>query len=284
MKIFSVFCLIFLAFACKQVSDKTENVIFKPRDKEILERIFDLNINDRKATNGTLMVKIGFYLEETPYVAHTLEPDSSEQLVINLRELDCTTFAENCLAITRALKSGDPSWERFIAELKKIRYRNGKLGTYTSRLHYFSDWIFDNNEKKIIKDMGQEIAQTIYVNKVNFMSTHPGSYRQLKDNPGFIEEIKKQEEKISSRIAYYIPEEKIKNIESLLMDGDIVGITTNIKGLDISHVGILIRKGGSMHLMHASSAAKKVVVSANTLEEYLLNSKSATGIMVARPF
>jgi hypothetical protein len=35
--------------------------------------------------------------------------------------------------------------------------------------------------------------------------------------------------------------------------------------------------------MHASSLAEEVVVSEGTLEDYLLGSKSATGIMVARP-
>jgi len=274
-----------LALGCSNLVQEKEAIIFQPKDKEILEQIIELNKDDKKAAPGTLIVKIGTFLEETPYVAHTLETDSTEQLVINLRELDCTTFAENCLAISRIIKSGKPSWERFTAELTNLRYRNGNIDEYPSRIHYFSDWIYDNNRKKIIKDVSQEMAQTIFLNKVNFMSTHPDSYRQLKENPDFVSKIKKQEEDISSRITYYIPEEKIAEIEDQLMDGDIVGITTNIKGLDISHVGILVRKAGRIHLMHASSAsaAMKVVVSKNTLEEYLLNSKSATGIMVARP-
>jgi hypothetical protein len=229
------------------------------------------------------MIKIGTFLEETPYVAYTLEKDSLEKLVINLRELDCTTFAENCLAISRTIRSGNHSFERFTAELENLRYRNGKLIDYPSRLHYFSDWIFNNEKKKLIADVSKEIAQTLYLNKVDFMSTHPDSYPQLKNNPGFVSEFKKQEEEISSRITFYIPKEKIAKVEDKLMDGDIVGITTNIKGLDISHVGLLVRKAGRIHLMHASSRAKKVIISDNTLEEYLAASKSATGIMVARP-
>jgi len=67
------------------------------------------------------------------------------------------------------------------------------------------------------------------------------------------------------------------------MEGDIVGITTKIEGFAIMHVGILIRLEGRFHLMHASSKAEKVVISLNTLEDYLLNRNSAGGFMLARP-
>ena len=115
------------------------------------------------------------------------------------------------------------------------------------------------------------------------MSNHPDSYRQLKENPDLVEAIARQEKEISKREMYYVPESMVSEIESQLMEGDIVGITTGVEGLAISHVGILVKRSGRIHLLHASSAAKKVAVSENTLEDYLVNSKSATGIMVARP-
>lgn len=115
------------------------------------------------------------------------------------------------------------------------------------------------------------------------MSNHPGSYRQLKENPTLVEVIVRQEKEISKREMYYIPESMLSEVESQLMEGDIVGITTGVEGLAISHVGILVKRSGRIHLLHASSAANKVVVSENNLEEYLIKSKSATGIMVARP-
>ncbi len=132
-------------------------------------------------------------------------------------------------------------------------------------------------------DVSQEIAQTPYRKSINFMSTHPVSYRQLKDSNELIQIIAEQEKIITDREVYFIPEEKLVEVESNLNDGDIVGITTSVDGLDISHVGILVRRNGRIHLMHASSALEKVVVSENTLEDYLLKSKSSTGIMVARP-
>ena len=115
------------------------------------------------------------------------------------------------------------------------------------------------------------------------MSTHPASYRQLSSDSTFVEIIARQELEISSRQMYYLPSDRLAEIESGLRDGDIVGITTNIKGLDIIHTGVLVRKSGRMHLMHASSQFKKVMISADPLEDYLANNKAATGVMVARP-
>ncbi|MDX1283872.1 MAG: DUF1460 domain-containing protein, partial [Draconibacterium sp.] len=205
------------------------------------------------------------------------------QLVINLRELDCTTFAENCLAISKTIQSKNPSFEEFTKQLQRIRYRNGTIDGYPSRVHYFSDWIYENDKKNLVKHISEEIAGIPYPNQPDFMSTHPDSYEQLKANPELIPIIAEQEKAISEREYFYIPEENLAEFEKDLTDGDIVGITTRIEGLDISHVGILVRKAGRIHLMHASSKAEKVILSEETLEEYLLNSKTATGIMVARP-
>jgi len=257
--------------------------VMQPGDREIVEQIVEMFPDVHKVPAGSLMVKVGTYFQGTPYVAHTLETEGSEKLVVNLREMDCTTFVENCLALTRTLKSKAPGFDRFCAELQKIRYRDGRLNGYESRLHYFSDWIFNNDQKKIVKDVSREIAHTLMPNRVDFMSTHPESYLQLKDDTAMVRKIMQQEAEISFRAAFYIPKNKLRGLEELLRDGDIAGITTNITGLDISHVGILVNKAGRIHLLHASSALGKVVLSEETLEEYLMKSKSSTGIMVARP-
>ena len=242
----------------------------------------ELYSGEEEATTSALMVKVGRFFLETPYVAHTLETED-EQLIINLREMDCTTFAENCLAIARCIKSGDQTFDQFCSELLSIRYRDGILDGYPSRLHYFCDWIFNNQQKSLIKDMSEDLAQTPFQKEVNFMSTHPVSYRQLKEHAPLVEIISGQEKLISAREMFFIPASKIAEVESELMEGDIVGITTQIDGIAIMHVGILIRQEGRIHLMHASSKAEKVVISENTLEDYLVNRRSASGIMLARP-
>lgn len=257
-------------------------VLSLPEDKILLEKLFALHSENQESPISVLMVKVGSFFTGTQYQAHSLEGDT-EELVVNLREFDCMTFVESCLAISRSIKSGDPDFELFVSQLKNIRYRSGEVNGYTSRIHYFSDWIYTNNQKQFVKDASLEIGGTPFPGLVNFMSTHPGSYRQLMTDTSLIGIIAQQEQEISSREMFYIPTHRIKDVEPLLMEGDIVGLTTSIRGLDISHVGILVKESGHIHLMHASSRAKKVIISEETMEEFLKNSKSATGIMVARP-
>lgn len=281
-----ILIIFFLITPCfskqKNIIKDTGKVVYLQKDKEILELILKLFSTDNKTSTADLIVKVGSFFKETPYVAHTLETEP-EQLVVNLRELDCTTFAENCLAIARTIKSEAPSFEQFTRELQNIRYRNGVIDGYPSRIHYFSDWIFENNKNNLVKDISKEIANTPYPLIVNFMSTHPNSYVQLKNDSTLIPVFAAKEQEISTRKAYFIPEEKIAETESLLQNGDIAGITTNIKGLDMSHVVILQRVNGRIHILHASTTAQKVILSEESLEDYLKKSKSATGIMVARP-
>lgn len=259
-----------------------ETTIYQPKDNEILEQILELYAEETETATSELMIKVGRSFLETPYVAHTLETEE-EQLVINLRELDCTTYAENCLAITRTIQSGNQTFDQFCSELQEIRYRNGKIDGYPSRLHYFCDWIYTNQQKNLIMETTEEVTQTSFHKQINFMSTHPDSYQQLKKDTSLVEAIALQEREISAREKFYIPETSIAEIEGKLMDGDIAGITCDIDGIAIMHVVILIRMDGRIHIMHASSKAEEVTISENTLEDYLLNSKTATGIMLARP-
>ena len=252
-------------------------------DTEIIGMLLEQMKDESVTPTGDLMVKVGAYFLETPYVAHTLEAEGDERLVINLRELDCTTFAENVLALTRTIKSGRPDYDRFVQELVNVRYRNSKIKGYTSRLHYTTDWIYENQQKGLVQDVTREIADIPYRKTINFMSTHPGSYSQLKASTQLVEEMISIENNINSRQYHYIPEESLSRYEVSLKDGDIVGLTTGIDGLDVSHMGIIVRRNDRAHLLHASLTAKKVVLSEETLEEYLKNSKSVTGIIVARP-
>lgn len=273
-------------FACKPVAQEARldlsQVTFQEDDKVILAEVLEYFASEKAAETADLMVMVASYFKETPYVAQTLESEK-EQLIINLREVDCTTFAENCLAIARTIRSETPSFEQFAGELQHIRYRDGMVDGYPSRLHYFCEWIYNNQEKELIADVSGEITLTPLNKQINFMSTHPDAYPRLKDNESMIALIAEQEKDISAREMFFIPTSRIAELEDLLRDGDIVGISTNMDGLAITHVGILVWKSGRIHMIHASSRAEKVIVSEGSLEDYLKNSKSATGIMVARP-
>lgn len=257
-------------------------LVFPEQDRILADQLIQALVKLKGEERGTLMVHAGKYFLGTPYVAHTLETGPEEKMVINLKEMDCTTFVEYTLALTRTIKSANPGQEKFIKELEKIRYRHGQRNGYLSRLHYFSEWILDNGRKGVIKDVSREIAHILYPNKIDFMSKHPDSYQVLKENPGLVVQIEKLEKDISEEVFWYIPKGQLSVYEEKIREGDIIAITTIIDGLDVIHTGIALRENGQLKLLHASSTEKEVVVSSGSLSDYLQNSRNASGIMVAR--
>lgn len=285
MRTYYFLTILFFLIQCSNV-DRMSCAVYSSSmedDTRILTQVIEKLADDKNTPAGTLMVKIGSMFLETPYVANTLETDGDERLVVNLREMDCTTFVETCLALTKAVQSGHPGIDQYLHELTKVRYRGSKINGYVSRLHYTSDWFYENQKKNLIRDITKDIGNTPVQKTINFMTTHPGSYYHLKNNPALVAEIAQLENEISGRQRFYIPKEHIANIEDQLNDGDIVAFTTSINGLDVSHVGILLRKNNRIHLLHASTNSNKVVISDETLHEYLQKLRSVNGIMVARP-
>lgn len=229
-----------------------------------------------------MIAETGKFLLGKPYVAATLEANEAEQLVVNLHELDCTTFVETSLALAQTARSKDFSFDNFTKKLTNIRYREGKIDQYPSRLHYFSDWIFDNQRKGIVKDITRKIGGDTIRFNVGFMSTNPDKYKALAAHPEFTPTIADQEKAINQRTYYYVPKAKIASIACKIKSGDIIAITTSFNGLDISHVGFAIWQGKKLHFLHASSQFKEVIISDKTLADYVNGVKSNTGIIVLR--
>ncbi len=109
---------------------------------------------DKKRTSrknpGQLMLEIGKFFLGKPYLAGTLETKKAEHLIVNLRKFDCVTFVESLVTLVWCLRSQEKSFGTFQRLLRKIRYRQGRLQGYPSRLHYFADWIQDNQKKGIL--------------------------------------------------------------------------------------------------------------------------------------
>lgn len=229
-----------------------------------------------------LLEKIGRSFIGSPYKAHTLEVGDEESLVINLHEFDCTTFVETCLALTTTFKMGGYTFDSYQYILKRIRYREGYIDGYNSRLHYFTDWITDNSVNGYVKDATKIFDGIPYESNVNFMSTHVTSYPQLVKDTLLVEGIKEIETEISTRQYYYIPKDDLYKNELYLEEGWIVAFTTDIKGLDVIHTGITVRNGDKIHLLHASSDAGEVVISEKTLVEYVLGNKHQTGVILLK--
>ena len=230
-----------------------------------------------------VVVEIGKSFLGTEYIAHTLETEGDEQLVIKLTGLDCTTFLETTLTLARCIKKGKTSFQDYQDELTFVRYRDGKIDEYPSRLHYFSDWIYNNQQKGIIEDITKEIGGKPIKFNVYFMSENPKYYKQLQENPEFIPVIAKQEKEINSRQYFYIPEDDIEKSEPKIQSGDLIALTTADKGLDIGHVGIAVNmQDGRIHFLHAPLAGNKVQITELPLSDYTKKIKKHTGIIVLR--
>ncbi|MFA5405404.1 MAG: N-acetylmuramoyl-L-alanine amidase-like domain-containing protein [Ignavibacteria bacterium] len=277
--------LILFFFAIIFFSSSAFNTLDDYEEKLVTKKLNSFDESLKNESIDKIIEKVGLSFLGTEYVAGTLDENAkSEKLVIKISGLDCVTFVENTLAISRTIQTGMPTLESFKDELQSIRYRDGKIDGYTSRLHYFSDWIYDNEKKGIVKDITKKIGGVPYKKTINFMTTHSDSYKQLKNNPDAISLIEDIESKINSRKMYYIPKNEVDSYYDDLKTGDIIATTTKIEGLDVTHTGYIYKKKGKTYFLHASLNAKEVIISKEELKTYLKSDKKKTGIMIARPY
>lgn len=231
---------------------------------------------------GEAIAALGRTFVGTPYIPQTLELEGDERLIVNLRELDCVTFVENMLAIARVLRAGTPDYDSFKRELVRIRYRDGVLSGYASRLHYFSEWIADNDEKGIVDDVTLSIGGVPDTGGISFMTRNADAYRQLSD-PAVVDEIRTIETTLTGRERHYIPQDAIEPIAQNIRNGDIIAATSTLEGLDIAHTGFALWVDGRLHLMHAPLVGSVVEISELPLADRLQRIDAQDGIMVARP-
>lgn len=218
----------------------------------------------------------------TPYVASTLEAGNEEKLRVCIKELDCTTFVETILALKLASESKNKSFNDFKHCLQQVRYRDGKIDGYTSRLHYFSEWIINNQKKGFVRDKTHELSAQKDTVRVDYMSIHADKYKHLQNNAENVEKIKRTEKELSGKEYYHLSKELInRNVDlTPIKDGDIIAFTSKIKGLDVAHVGLAVREKGVLKLLHASSRYKKVLIDPLPIADYVKNGSSLAGVRV----
>jgi hypothetical protein len=234
-------------------------------------------------------INLGKQFLGKPYVAYTLDTNPNEQLVVNLCEFDCTTYLETVLALSLATndlaeKQTSALFDQaFRKYLTKLRYRDGRIDGYASRLHYFSDWLRDNERKGLLSDVTHELPGSLTVAKpVSYMTTATYKYPHL-NNPAVFKQIAQTEASLSQQSFSFIPSKNIRLAEAQLQEGDVVMLMAARPGLDMKHVGLAVRQpNGRIHLMHASSDQGEVVITAYPLSDYVLWHKHMSGIRVAR--
>ncbi len=260
-----------------------QQITCSPKDKTLVEsKIMEVN-GLLQADFGETLANIGKTFLKIPYVAKTLEIGETETLVVNLQGLDCTTFIENVMAFSLMLQNDQTTFSDFTETLETIRYKDSEMDGYGSRLHYFTDWIRNNEQKGFLTDITAEIGGIVIEKDINFMGMHRELYPFLKDDENF-EKILATEKELAKEPFCYLPQDQIEANEDLIKTGDIVALATSINGLDVTHTGIAIReKDGRIHLLHASTTSMEVEVTKKPLSEYLKGVKRNIGILVARP-
>lgn len=223
-----------------------------------------------------------------PYVSHTLETDpNKEELVVNLSEMDCTTYVETCAALSIADMRGEQTFNGFCKALTQLRYKQGECNGYASRLHYFYTWVLDNEQMGFVTRIQHKDAPFTHTKKLdlNYMTTHPKRYRQLHKHPEWLNDIQALENSVKNMEIRYIPKALLNSTPDQLpevQNGDIIAIITKKKGLDTSHLGIAIWENEKLHLMNASSIYHKVVLDKNTFHQYMHKRKMNLGAGIVR--
>ncbi|MDH6355659.1 hypothetical protein M2132_002004 [Dysgonomonas sp. PH5-45] len=283
MKTGRVFIILILSFLCMASYGRAQ-VSYTQADSLIFEKCLKTLSGGHNKPLPQIVTEAALFFRDTPYVAATLEVNSpDEKLVVNLREMDCTTFVENCIALAQTIKAEKTGFSDFCNFLRRLRYRNGEITDYASRLHYSSDWIWENTQQGIFKDISRQLGGTPLRRHINFMSTHADKYEQLRKSEYLIEKIKKQEEILNKRgTSYVIEKQGVLKSEKQIENGDIILFSTSIKGLDFTHMGIAYRDGDKLTFLHASSRAGKVIIEKHTLRQYCNTSKTCNGLVVLR--
>ena len=241
---------------------------------------------------GRSAARVGELAAGTPYEAFTLEaylraggnPSRPEPLALSLTRFDCVTLVEACIAVARvAADSRTPVWKRFGREVERMRYRGGKRRGYTSRLHYFSEWISDGAARGLVRDLGAELGGEEDARPLRFMTEHRKSYPALA-HEGVFREIGVMERRLDGRARWVVPVARIPAVVHELESGDVLAFATAIPGLDVSHAAFAYRdRGDVLRVLHAPLSGGVVEVTRSTLPEYVAAIPRCTGILAARP-
>lgn len=201
---------------------------------------------------------IGLEYKESTLIGNISNP---EVFVINFSGADCFTFID----YIEAMRLSD-SVESFLRNLKQVRYLNGTV-SFKNRKHFFTDWT--EHAPSYVDDLTAQIGG----GEIKSVSK---SLNLKEDGTPYLAGLESFQ-----RTLNYIPSEDINSsVLQKLKTGDYAGIYSPMEGLDVSHVGIIIRDGDTLLLRHASSDRRFRKVVDQELQEYI---PGTPGLIILRP-
>ena len=247
--------------------------------------------NWRKLPIGDRTVRVAREMTGVPYTNYTLEADDRiESPIVSMTGMDCWTFYENALAMSRMLayKPGPYKPEDMLHMVEIERYRNGVCtGAYLSRMHHLEEVFHDNERRGYSMNITSRLPGAVRLRReIREMTVQWKSYRYLRNNPSLVEPMGRIEAQVSKLPVYHVPKNKVREAERYLKNGDICAISSNWKYGYTSHVGLIVRINGRAYFTHATSdrdKGRKTIID-RPITDYVNGSSKHAGIIISRPF
>jgi hypothetical protein len=237
-----------------------------------------------KESFGEYLARVALVQHGVPYDVE-VPPPGEEELRVRLDRFECVSFIESSLAIARCGFRSEPTVECYLDEVVASRYRNGQREGYDSRLHYFVDWLFDNERRgrlhNFTADVGGEPtrAEFFLISERQLpRSTLPQSEIQK-----LRQSLVRTERRLTDTEHSVLTRDTAPDVLDRLEDGDIVAIVRERPGLLVHHAGFVYRASGVPRLLHASSYHERVVLTIEDITDYLLRRPERKGVIVSRP-
>lgn len=233
---------------------------------------------------GAFVTRAAALQHGAPYEV-TAPPPGHETIRIELESFECVSFIESAIALARCGWNADPSEACFLRELELTRYRKGEMGDYASRLHYFVDWIADNEARGRLEPITAALGGKPVQRDFFHISRRvlPRAELDAAERARLIEEIASTEDRLSRAEHAVLGRERAPDALQALEEGDIVAFTRERSGLLVHHAGFVHWVGGTPRLLHASSYHQRVVITIEDVTNYLLRRPERRGVIATRP-
>ncbi|MFB7874328.1 DUF1460 domain-containing protein [Nocardia sp. NPDC056064] len=239
------------AFAAPTVDDTTGRKI---------DELLAVRAEAGTLSRPDLLARLSERLLGTPYGANMLIGSATEpeQLVIDLRRVDCFTFLDYVEAASRSADR-----DQFATNLVATRYVDSRV-EFAQRKHFFTDWA---TTRPLATDITASLSPAA-VTVTKHLNAKADGTTYLPGLP------------VTDRAVTHIPAGAVDpDVVTGLRTGDFLGAYTPEAGLDVTHVGLVVHTANGPVFRNASSLAEYQVVD-TPLIDYV---RSVPGIVVLRP-
>lgn len=212
-------------------------------------------------------------------------PPGVETLRISLDQFECVSFIESSVAVARCGWQGTATDDCFARETLASRYRDGDIGDYASRLHYFTDWIGDNEARHRVRNLTAALGGRSVYRDFFYITSRKlhGAVAHQADTADLRRRLAATEARLSAMPHAVLDRNQAPPVLAKLREGDLVAFVRERPGLLVHHAGFVHWSGGKPRLLHASSYHQRVVITATDVADYLLRRPERRGVLVVRP-